>query len=103
MKRHYHWTQTTHGLWDYSAWLWVNKDYERTIKLAKNAISIEPNGAALHFLLGMGYKESGQYFRMLKQAGKVAKLKSSEAKYRPVPPIPPGQVPKSGLDKGIPL
>ncbi|MDA1352872.1 MAG: hypothetical protein O3A01_00185 [bacterium] len=65
------------------------KDYERTIKLAKKALKIEPDGAALHFLLGLAYKETGQYFGMIGQATQVARLKSAEAKYRPVPPQDP--------------
>lgn len=65
------------------------KDYDRTLKLARKAIKIEPDGAALHFLLGLAYKEKGNYFGVIKQTAQVARLKSAEAKYRPVPPNAP--------------
>tara|TARA_A100001015_G_scaffold306394_1_gene400606 strand:+ start:318 stop:959 length:642 start_codon:yes stop_codon:yes gene_type:complete len=62
------------------------KDYTTAIKLAKKAIEIEPNGAALHFLLAQGYQKNGNYFGFLGEAMHVVRLKSAEAKYRPTAP-----------------
>ncbi len=63
-----------------------NKNYDKAIELAKKAIAIEPNGTALHFLLAQAYSETGNFFGALGEGAHVIRLKSSEAKYRPVPP-----------------
>ena len=63
------------------------KEYERCIKWCKKALKINNDATAIHFLVGKAYYETGNYFGVLGETLSVARLKSIEAKYRPIPPI----------------
>ncbi len=49
------------------------------IETAKQAIKIEPNAAALHFLLATGYAKSGNYWGSVNEMAIVGRLKAQEA------------------------
>ena len=62
------------------------KKHKECIKWAKKALKINNNATAIHFLLGQAYYETGNYFGVVGQSIQVGRLKSIEAKYRPIPP-----------------
>jgi tetratricopeptide (TPR) repeat protein len=62
------------------------KDYKATIKWCKRGIKINNDALAVHFLLGMAYYETGNYFGVVGESLSVARLKAIEGKYRPTPP-----------------
>jgi tetratricopeptide (TPR) repeat protein len=49
------------------------------IEIAKQSIRIEPNAAALHFLLGVGYGKAGNYWGSMQEMVVVGRLKAQEA------------------------
>jgi tetratricopeptide (TPR) repeat protein len=63
------------------------KDYNTGIDWCKKALKINNDATAIHFLLGAAYYETGNYFGILGESLSVGRLKSIEAKYRPIPPI----------------
>lgn len=63
------------------------KKYSECIEWSKKALRINNDATAIHFLLGKAYYETGNYFGVLGESLSVGRLKSIEAKYRPIPPI----------------
>jgi len=63
------------------------KNHEECIAWTKKGLAINNDATALHFLLGQAYYETGNYFGVLGETLSVGRLKSIEAKYRPIPPI----------------
>ncbi|NBV41487.1 hypothetical protein EBR96_01795 [bacterium] len=53
-------------------------EVEKGIEIAKQAIRIEPNAAALHALLMAGYAKTGNYWGALQETITVGKLRSEE-------------------------
>jgi tetratricopeptide (TPR) repeat protein len=62
------------------------KDYNTGIDWCKKALKINNDATAIHFLLGAAYYETGNYFGIIGESLSVGRLKSIEAKYRPIPP-----------------
>ncbi len=63
------------------------KDYDRCIEWSVRALSINNDALAIHFLLGKAYYETGNFFGVIGQSLSVGRIKSMEARYRPIPPI----------------
>ena len=63
------------------------KNYNECIKWCKRGLKLNNDATAIHFLIGKAYYETGNYFGVLGESLSVARLKSIEAKYRPIPPI----------------
>ena len=63
------------------------KNYKECIKWCKRGLKLNNDATAIHFLIGKAYYETGDYFGVLGESLSVARLKSIEAKYRPIPPI----------------
>ena len=62
------------------------KDYKACKDWCKKGLKIEPDATAIHFLLAKAYLDSGDYFNFLGESVHVGRLKSAEAKYRPIVP-----------------
>jgi tetratricopeptide (TPR) repeat protein len=56
---------------------------DEAIKWAEKANRIEPNAAAIHFLLEEGYRKKGDIFKAFIEACKVGRLLTEEAAIRP--------------------
>ncbi|MCP4051341.1 MAG: hypothetical protein GY730_11630 [bacterium] len=56
---------------------------DECIKWCKKAIKIEPDAAAIHFLLEEGYRRKGNYFAAFAEACIVGRLLSEESLVRP--------------------
>ena len=54
---------------------------DEAIELCKQAIKIQPNGTALHFLLAQGFQRKGDYAGFLGETLTVLRLRSEEAQY----------------------
>jgi tetratricopeptide (TPR) repeat protein len=52
---------------------------DEAVSIAKQAIQMEPNSAALHFLLGAGYLKQGNYWGLAAETVTVGRLKAQEA------------------------
>lgn len=52
---------------------------DEAVDLAKDCNRIEPNAAALHFLLGAGYLKQGNYWGVAQETVTVGRLKAQEA------------------------
>ena len=64
-----------------------DKDYDKCIKWSQKALRINDDATAIHFLLGKAYYETGNYFGVLGETLSLGRLKSIEARYRPIPPV----------------
>ena len=62
------------------------KKYDNCISWCKKALQINDDAMAIHFLLGKAYYETGNYLGVIGESLSVGRLKSIEAKYRPIPP-----------------
>ncbi|MEK9727338.1 MAG: tetratricopeptide repeat protein [Candidatus Margulisiibacteriota bacterium] len=62
------------------------KKYNECIEWCKKALRINDDATAIHFLLGSAYYETGNFLGVLGESLSVGRLKSIEAKYRPIPP-----------------
>lgn len=56
------------------------KDYKPAIEWCKKGLKIEPNATALHLLIALGYKETGNYFSAMKHGLIGARLYSKHEK-----------------------
>lgn len=63
------------------------KNYDECIHWSIKALKINNDATAIHFLLGKAYYETGNYLGVIGETLSVGRLKSIEAKYRPLPPI----------------
>lgn len=52
--------------------------YDEAIVLCKKALAIEPNAAAIHFLLGEAYRKTGNTMGFLSEIMTVGRIKASE-------------------------
>ncbi|NDC82780.1 hypothetical protein EB093_03830 [bacterium] len=52
---------------------------DEAVVVAKQAVQMEPNAAALHFLLGAGYLKQGNYWGLAQETVTVGRLKAQEA------------------------
>ena len=52
--------------------------YDEAIALCKKALAIEPNAAAIHFLLGEAYRKTGNTMGFLSEIMTVGRIKASE-------------------------
>jgi tetratricopeptide (TPR) repeat protein len=62
------------------------KKYDDCISWCKKALRINDDALAVHFLLGKAYYESGNFLGVIGESLSVGRIKSVEAKYRPIPP-----------------
>ena len=56
---------------------------DEAIRWCKQALAIEKNATAIHFLLAEAYRRKGQYFSAMGEIMIVGRLKSEEAIARP--------------------
>lgn len=63
------------------------KNHKECIAWTKKGLALNNDATALHFLLGQAYYETGNYLGVLGETLSVGRLKSIEAKYRPIPPV----------------
>ena len=57
-------------------------DLDEALFWAKKAYEIQPDAAALHFILAAGYKQKGRYFRAARYFVSCAKYRAQEEKFR---------------------
>ena len=62
------------------------KEFKQGMDWCKRALEIEPNATAIHMLMAAALLQTGDYFGFLGEPWHVTRLKSAEAKYRPIPP-----------------
>lgn len=64
----------------------VQKKFDDCITWSKKGLNINNDATAIHFLLGRAYYERRNFLGVMSETLSVARLKSVEAKYRPIPP-----------------